>query len=49
MEAAPSLRGNIIEYFAANNYERIDEYLDHDVVNWYYRPQSSAHADERSP
>jgi FkbM family methyltransferase len=28
----------IAPYFAEHNYERIDEYLPYDNVNWYYRP-----------
>jgi len=28
----------IAAYFQAHGYERIDEYLEHDWVNWYYKP-----------
>jgi FkbM family methyltransferase len=27
-------------YFEEHGYERIDEYLEYDMVNWYYRPRS---------
>ena len=39
VEAAPNVRESLIEYFRANDYERIDDYLEHDTVNWYYRPR----------
>jgi len=28
-------------YFAGAGYERIDEYLEHDIGNWYFRPRRS--------
>lgn len=32
------VRTFISKYFPEHGYERIDEYLKHDAVNWYYRP-----------
>jgi len=40
IEAAPNSRKSLSEYFEANDYERIDEYLKYDVINWYYRPKA---------
>ena len=31
----------IAAYFQAHGYERIDEYLQHDRVNWYYKPKGA--------
>jgi FkbM family methyltransferase len=39
IEVSASVRDKIAAYFAAHNYERIDEYLKYDTVNWYYRPK----------
>lgn len=38
IEASKSIRTEIQAYFAAHGYERIDKYLDYDMVNWYYAP-----------
>jgi len=35
----------VTSYFARNGYERIDEYLEVDPVNWYYRPAARRPAD----
>ncbi len=29
----------ILAYFQEHDYERIDEYLDNDSFNWYFRPK----------
>ena len=39
IEASPSIRTEILEYFAANGYERIDRYLATDKINWYFTPK----------
>lgn len=41
IEASPSIRAEIQAYFAEHGYVRIDEYLAHDSVNWYYTPAGS--------
>jgi FkbM family methyltransferase len=33
-------RRKISEYFAKHGYERIDAYLKHDRINWYFKPKS---------
>jgi FkbM family methyltransferase len=38
IEASPSVRSQILAYFAAHGYERIERYLERDPVNWYFRP-----------
>jgi FkbM family methyltransferase len=38
IEASPSIRTWILEYFSDNDYERIDRYLEYDTVNWYFKP-----------
>jgi FkbM family methyltransferase len=38
IESAPNLRDPIMQYFTTHGYERIDEYLPYDSVNWYFRP-----------
>lgn len=38
IEASPSIRTQILEYFAANGYERIEKYLLVDRINWYFTP-----------
>lgn len=35
-----TVRAFIAHYFPEHGYERIDEYLKHDTVNWYYRRKS---------
>jgi FkbM family methyltransferase len=29
----------LMEYFDRHGYERIEEYLQHDILNWYFRPR----------
>jgi FkbM family methyltransferase len=41
IEASPSIRESILEYFADNDYERIEKYLEYDTVNWYFKPIGS--------
>ena len=41
IEASPSIRESILEYFANNGYERIERYLEHDAINWYFKPIDS--------
>jgi FkbM family methyltransferase len=38
IEASPSIRTRILEYFTAHGYRRIDRYLEVDQVNWYFEP-----------
>lgn len=38
IESSPRVQDPIRRYFAEHGYERIDEYLAHDTVNWYFRP-----------
>ena len=38
VEASPEIRDAILQYFTTHGYERIDEYLTYDAVNWYVRP-----------
>jgi FkbM family methyltransferase len=38
IEAAPRTRKQILDYFQAHGYERIERYLKYDNVNWYFRP-----------
>ena len=33
----PEYQRGLMEYFASHGYERIDEYLSHDAVNWYFK------------
>ena len=30
---------NLLDYFNKHGYERIDEYVPHDIANWYFRPK----------
>lgn len=39
IEASPSIREELLTYFASNGYERIERYLPHDAVNWYFAPK----------
>jgi FkbM family methyltransferase len=41
VETKPANRDTITRYFAANGYERLDRYLEHDTVNWYFAPRAS--------
>lgn len=36
---AASNRDEIMDYFTRHGYERIDEYLKYDKVNWYFKPK----------
>jgi FkbM family methyltransferase len=31
--------GKILNYFDKHGYERIEEYVPHDIANWYFRPK----------
>lgn len=42
IEAHPSVQEQILEYFDRHGYERIDEYLEHDELNWYFRPEANS-------
>ena len=37
VEASPHRHAELKAYFAEHDYVRIDEYLEHDRINWYYR------------
>jgi FkbM family methyltransferase len=39
IEAHKAVQDAISAYFADHGYERIDAYLAHDTLNWYYRPK----------
>ena len=39
LAASPTIRSAIAAYFERHGYERIDEYLKVDAVNWYYTPR----------
>lgn len=41
IEAGETVRERIAAYFTEHDYERVDEYLAHDEINWYYRPRSA--------
>lgn len=45
VEAFPTVQAQLLAYFEAHGYERIDAYLEHDA-NWYFRPKQGAGADE---
>jgi FkbM family methyltransferase len=38
IEASPDLQPTLLEYFTSHGYERIDQYLPRDKVNWYFKP-----------
>ena len=38
IESSPEIREALLLYFKTHGYERIDEYLPYDSVNWYFRP-----------
>jgi FkbM family methyltransferase len=40
IEATPRIRKRIRHYFGTHGYERIERYLAHDQVNWYFTPKS---------
>lgn len=37
-------RAELLAWFEQHGYERIDRYLEHDEVNWYFRPRASGPA-----
>ena len=39
VEAATPIREQLMEYFTLHGYERIDKYMKHDKVNWYFTPK----------
>jgi len=39
IEAGPKVRDQIALYFSNHGYERVDAYLEYDIVNWYYTPK----------
>ena len=41
IEAGQPVREQVSRYFREHGYVRIDEYLPHDHVNWYFRPGGS--------
>ena len=45
IEVNPRNRPAVAEYFEKNGYERIDDYLEYDHINWYYKPRSQAASD----
>jgi len=38
IESSPHVQESILKYFVTHGYERIDQYLAYDAVNWYFRP-----------
>lgn len=42
VEASPHNRDELLAYFNAHGYERIDKYLQYDKVNWYFRPKAAS-------
>jgi FkbM family methyltransferase len=47
IESSPEIREAILQYFTTHGYERIDEYLPYDSVNWYFRPVGTKSAGNR--
>jgi FkbM family methyltransferase len=41
IESSSDIREPIMQYFTSHGYERIDEYLPYDSVNWYFHPISA--------
>jgi hypothetical protein len=39
IEAGTRVRERISRYFEEHDYARLDRYLEHDGVNWYYAPR----------
>jgi FkbM family methyltransferase len=39
VESSPEIRDALMQYFTSHGYERLDEYLAYDSVNWYFRPK----------
>lgn len=46
VEASRHRREELLEYFHRNGYKRIDEYLEHDRVDWYFTPDNTALDDQ---
>ncbi len=46
IEAGIARGPDLVAYFHDNGYERIDRYLPHDYVNWYFRAKDSDAGDE---
>ncbi len=42
IESSPHVQEPILQYFTTHGYERIDDYLPYDAVNWYFRPARAA-------
>ncbi len=42
IEAKPLNREKILAYFAAHHYQRIERYLEHDEVNYYFTPRATS-------
>ena len=41
VEAKPANREKLMSYFAARGYQRLDRYLQHDTVNYYFAPSAA--------
>jgi FkbM family methyltransferase len=41
VEANVHRREELLEYFEENGYSRIDEYLEHDRIDWYFKPKNT--------
>jgi FkbM family methyltransferase len=41
VEAKPQNRQGLLDYFAEHGYQRIDRYLEHDEMNWYFTPATA--------
>ena len=48
IESSPEIREAILTYFTTHGYERIEEYLPYDSVNWYFRPVGNSAGASRS-
>ena len=42
IEATVAVRERLLAYFGAHGYERLDKYLVHDAINWYFAPKAAA-------
>ncbi len=40
VESSPSIRLQLLEYFNAHGYERIERYVERDFANWYFAPKA---------
>jgi hypothetical protein len=45
IEAGRPIRQQLLDYFDQHGYERIDEYLERDKANWYFRPKGEKKGD----